>query len=312
MVKVGLIGCGKWGINHARVYSELKCDLVGLSDPNPEVKQVAEKFGAAYYGDYRELLPKVDAVSVVVPTDLHYKVVRECIEAGKHVLVEKPMTLDSGQAEELLKLAKEKGVLLTVGYLFRFNSAVLELKRKLGDIGNVQYITARYVHTSKGPRKDCGVVFNFATHLIDILTFVLERTPKSVFCKSKNFISKDREDCAIITLDYGDFIAELEVSWLHPLKKRDMWLIGSKQKVYADFLEQMVEVHPIQVSENGVKAEKSFSLEIRKNEPLKEELKRFCEDVQNGGFKEFHDEHIITRICEACLESAKTGKEVMI
>ena len=310
VVKIGVIGCGKWGKNHVRVYSELDCELVGLSDPNPNVRELAEKYGAKLFTDYKEMLPLVDAVSVVVPTDMHYDVVKVCLEAGKHVLVEKPITLDSGKAKELLDIAKEKGLMLTVGYLFRFNSSVLELKKRLKDAGDIQYITARYMHSSKPPRKDSGVIFNFAAHLVDIITFLLERKPKKVYCKKSNLLSQEREDVAIIILDYGDFLAEFEVSWLHPLKKRDMWIIGSKQKVYADFLEQMLTVYPIEVSYDGNKIEKESNIEIRKNEPLKDELKQFCNNVESGKVVNAHDEHIITRICELCLESAKNEKEL--
>lgn len=309
-VKIGVIGCGKWGRNHVRIYSELDCKLVALSDPNPEVKELAKKFKARFFLDYREMLPLVDAVSVVVPTDMHYDVVKACLEAGKHVLVEKPVTLNSKRAKELLDFAKEKGLILTAGYLFRFNASVLELKKRLKDVGTIQYITARYMHSSKPPRKDCGVIFNFAAHLIDILTFLLGRKPQRVYCRKGNFLSKEREDMAIIILNYGDFITELEVSWLHPLKKRDMWIIGSKQKVYADFLEQMMTIYPLEVSYDGTRADKQLNVEIRKNEPLKAELKQFCKDVENGKVMNAHGEPTITRICELCLESAEKEKEM--
>jgi len=310
VVKIGVIGCGKWGRNHARVYSELDCELVALSDLNSEVKELAKKFGARFFLDYREMLPLVDAVSVVVSTDMHYDVVKACLEAGKHVLAEKPITLNSKRAKELLDIAKEKGLILTVGYLFRFNASVLELKKRLQDVGTIQYITARYMHSSKPPRKDCGVIFNLAAHLIDILTFLLDKKPQKVYCKKGNFLSEEREDMAIIILNYGGFITELEVSWLHPLKKRDMWIIGSKQKVYSDFLGQMMTVYPLEVSYDGIKADKQFNVEIRKNEPLKAELKQFCKDVGNGKAMNAHDEHVITKICELCLQSAEKEKEL--
>jgi len=313
MIRVGVIGAGKWGKNHVRVYSKLKgCELVGIADVNPDAKSLADEFGTEFYTDYNELLEKVDAVSVVVPTNLHYDVVKACINAGKHVLVEKPITMDSTTATELRDLANEKGVMLTVGYLFRFNAAVQELKRQLATAGDIQYITARYMHSNKPPRKDSGVVFNFGVHLIDILSFVLEKTPEKVYCKTKKLLSEEREDVAIAVLDYGGFAAELEMSWLHPLKKRDLWIIGSKKKIYVDLLEQMMTVYPIEVSYDGNKTEPEQSIEIHKNEPLKDELSDFIQKIEKKDFSNNGDVYNTTKLCELCLKSAEDGCEVAV
>jgi predicted dehydrogenase len=230
---------------------------------------------------------------------------------GKHVMVEKPLTLSSEEARDLIDIAKKRGLILAAGYLFRFNAAAIEVKRMLGGIGCVNYITARYIHSNKPPRKDCGVVFNFATHLVDILTFILEKKPRKIFCKKLNLLSEEREDVAFITLDYGSLIANLEVSWLHPLKRRDMWIIGSKGKIYADFLEQIVRYYPIEVRPGEVAAGKEVNVEVRKNEPLKEELGNFIKSIKAKA-KYPYDEYLITRVCELCLESSEEGKEVVL
>ena len=312
-VKVGVIGAGRWGKNHLRVYSEVECNLAGLADINPDCKKLADEFGVKFYSDYKQMLGKVDAVSVVVPTDLHFEVVKTCLEAGKHVFVEKPITMNSGETEELVELAKHKGLVLMAGYLFRFNAATLKLKELLENAGDIHYITARYVHSTKPPRKDSGVIFNFGVHLIDILSFILERPPESVFCKKHNYLSEDREDSALILLDYGNLIANLEVGWFHPLKKRDMWIIASKEKVYVDFLEQMIVRYPIRVTYDEVSAEKEVIEEFPKNEPLKEELKYFVECVRDGRKPEVDsEEYMTTRICELCLKSAKVGAELPV
>ena len=150
MIKIGVIGTGKWGINHLRIYKQLEqeklCELIGLADVDESRKTIADEHSIKYFKDYKQMLNEVDAVSVVVPTDLHYGIVKECLNNNKHVLVEKPITLDSKQAKELVQIAKEKKLVLSVGYLFRFNPAVIELKRllKSGELGKIQYITARY------------------------------------------------------------------------------------------------------------------------------------------------------------------------
>jgi len=314
MVKIGVIGSGDWGRNHLRIYSELDCELVGLADTNEDRKELADKYKIKFFTDYKQLLPLVDAVSVVVPTDKHYDVVKYCLEQGKHVLVEKPITSDSKSAKELVELAKRKKLLLAVGYLFRFNSAVIRLKEEIKNIGKIQAITGRYIHSNKPPRKDSGVIFNFAIHLVDILNYVLDRKPKKVFCKKANFLSEEREDYAFINLDYNSFIANLEVSWLHPLKKRDFWIIGSKAKLYADLFEQILIKYPIEIGYEKTISKPEINLEVNKNEPLKEELMAFCECVSGGNTKQFEggEEILTTKICELALESAKTGKEMMV
>jgi UDP-N-acetylglucosamine 3-dehydrogenase len=312
-LKIGVIGMGKWGKNHFRIYSDLGCDLVGVSDIDPGVKEMADKHDVRYEKDYQDLLPHVDAVSVVVPTDMHYRVVKDCLMAGKHVLVEKPLTFDPNQARELIDIAKERDLILCVGFLFRFNSAVLKLKDLIREAGDLQYITARYIHSTKPPRMDCGVVFNFASHLIDILNFILDKKPKRIYCKNLYYLSKEREDSSFIVFDYGDFITNLEVSWFHPLKRRDIWIIGSKKKIYADLFEQIVRVFPIEISYEKTTAGREVNVEINKNEPLKEELKSFLRMVEeNRRPDNGEEEYEIIKIMDACLKSASLGKEIPI
>jgi len=110
MVKIGVIGSGKWGINHLRVFSSLGV-LEALSDLDTEKQKLADKYNAKFFLDYKEMLKHVDCVSIVVPTNLHYEIIKECLNAGKHVFVEKPITATSKQAQEVIDLAREKNLL---------------------------------------------------------------------------------------------------------------------------------------------------------------------------------------------------------
>lgn len=314
MIRVGVIGCGKWGANHVRAFSGIKnCDLAGITDTSPEAKKTADRYKTSFFQDYKEMLPVVDAVSVATPTDTHYEIVKGCLESGKHVLVEKPVTLDYQQSKKLVDLAKKRGLVLAVGHLFRFNTSVIKLKEILKDAGKINYITARYIHSSKSPRLDSGVIFNFTSHLFDILNFLLEKKPEKIFCKKTNHLSDEREDYAAVLLDYGDFTAYLETSWLHPLKKRDMWIIGKKSKIYADFLNQEIEKHQIEIS-----LEKTVNLGCKlirtKNEPLKDELKHFIDCVENNKKPVNSGEEglPVIKLCELALKSAKEGVEIRI
>jgi len=311
LIKVGVIGVGDWGKNHIRTYSEIGCSLVGIADTDTKKKSIAESHKIKFFDDYKKLLPLVDAVSVVVPTDKHYEVVKDCLQAGKHVLVEKPITSDFKSAQELVNIAKQKNLILGVGYLFRFNPAVNALKEEIKNIGQIQYITARFIHSNKPPRKDSGVIFNFGIHLVDILNYIVTEKPKKVFCKKAHFLSEKNEDVAFINLDYGKFIANLEMSWFHPEKARDIWIIGSKKKIYADLFEQIVTIFPIEISYEKTIVQPEIKLEIHKNEPLKEELLAFIKTIEgrNGNFN-VSEELLTTKICEYAFLSAKSGKEL--
>jgi UDP-N-acetylglucosamine 3-dehydrogenase len=314
MTKVGVIGLGKWGINHLRIYKEeLSCELIGISDIDKSKERIAIENGIFYFKDYKELLPLVDAVSVVTPTTEHYKTIEDCLNAGKNVYAEKPLTLNHEEAEYLVTLAKNKNLVLNVGYLYRFNAVVKELKNQIKNIGDIHYITARYVQGDKTPRKDSGAIFNLGVHLIDILNFVLEKKPKKIYCKTHNYLSKEREDIAQVLLDYDGFHADLELSNLHPEKKRDMWFHGNKEKIYVDLGEQILIKYFVEISYEEVKRKPEINVQIRKNEPLKESLNNFLQTIKGNMFYNLGEEEIFTtKICELALISAKDGREIIL
>jgi len=312
MLRIGVIGAGKWGSNHIRVLQELQsegmCELVGYSDRDEN-----KAFGCQYYDSYKELLKFVDAVSIAVPTDMHYEVAKDCLLAGKHVLVEKPITLNSEEAKELIKISERENLILASGYIYRFNPAVLKLKERMSEFGIIHNITMRYIHSHKPPRRDSGVIFNFASHLFDILLFLIG-IPKKLVCMKTNYISEEREDSAVILADYGDFYASLEVSWLHPLKRRDAWIIASERKVYVDFLEQKMVEHFIEVRQDETINRGFAEVKIEKKEPLKEELKHFIECVERGKepVNDAFSAYIVTKLCEIALKSVNGMMEVRI
>lgn len=319
MVKIGVIGIGKWGKNHLRSLSEIDCDIVGISDVDIKKKKLAEEYGIEFFEDYTKLLEKVDAVTVATPTDLHYEVVTDCLNAGKHVLVEKPIATTSKQSKKLTDLANSKNLILSVGYLFRFNNSIKRVRELVKEIGEIQYITCRYIHSTKPPRRDSGAILNLGIHPMDILNFITDKRPAKVFAKKKNLLSEQFEDSAVIMFDYGNFFATIEVSCTHPEKKRDMWIISEKEKIYVDYFNQKIIRYPLTVTYEKVEREESFEESISINEPLKDELTYFVKLVKEKGKKEILDEENIgkeeyytTRACELSMKSAETGRGIMI
>jgi len=152
LIKVGVIGVGNMGFHHARIYSQLAenglVELVGVADINYELAlSVAKTFKTRAFKDYRELLELVDAVSIATPTETHKDIALEFINVGKHVLVEKPITLNVNEALELTKKAEENHVVLMVGHVERFNPAVTKLREivRTGLLGELVTIMAKRV-----------------------------------------------------------------------------------------------------------------------------------------------------------------------
>ncbi len=291
-------------------------EFVGIADPAEQGKTLAKENKVRHFPKYEDMLACVDAVIIATPTDTHYEVVKHCLLQGKHVFVEKPITTKAEHARELKQLAKDNHLVCQVGYIFRFNPAIIKLKEEIKKLGKLQYITGRFIHSTNPPRKDSGVIFNFGIHLIDILNFILEQKPEKVFCSQKHFLSKEREDVAFINLDYGNFIANLEVSWFHPEKKRDFWIIGEKAKLYIEFFDQVIKKYPITVGYDGCTRGPEEIIEVNKNEPLKAEVEDFITNVQGNGKLPVkkgpieEEAYLTTKLCEACYESAKQGKEL--
>lgn len=313
MVRIGVIGSGKWGENHLRDLSKISsCHLVALADIDEHKKELASKHNILFFQNYKEMLPHVDAVTIVVPTTLHHQVAKECLLQGKHIFVEKPLCFEHHEAQELVNLAQQQKAILSVGYVLRFNPLINRMKELLSEIGEIHYISGRYIHSTVPPRKDSGVIFNLGVHLIDFLNVLLEHSPQNIYARNSHLISKHNEDSSFITIDYGKFSAHLEVSCCHPLKKRDMWIIGSKEKLYLDFLDQVIERHPLVVHEDKTEKKETFrDPQVGKNQPLLEELKYFVHlcNKKNMG-EEVHSnlsaENILTtKMCLLAIKSAQ-------
>jgi len=264
-------------------------------------------------------LKEIDAVIISTPTDSHYQIVIDCLKTGKHVLVEKPIAINSKESKRLVQLAESKNLILSVGYLFRFNNSIKKAKELIKEIGEIQYITCRYIHSTKPPRGDSGAILNLGIHPMDILNYITNKRPYTVFAKKKNLISERYEDSAIILLDYKDFFTTIEVSCTHPEKKRDMWIIAEKEKIYVDFFNQKVIRYPLIVTNEKIQRKDPIIEDIKINEPLKDELKYFINLVDgknNKGLIETEnigeEEYYTTRICELSIKSAETGKEMEI
>jgi UDP-N-acetylglucosamine 3-dehydrogenase len=316
MTRIGVIGIGKWGINHLRTLQTIPCDFVGVADVDKAKGKIADQYHIKFFENYKQLLDEVDAVTVTVPTDKHYDVVQECLHAGKHVLVEKPIAESAKQAKKLMDLAESQGVALSVGYLFRFNNAIKKIKDILPTLGDIEYISCRYIHSTKPPRKDSGVIMNLGIHVFDILNFITGKIPETVVATKKNLLDPAFEDSASALLRYKDFFATVELSCMHPEKARDLWVMGEKETVYVDYFDQKIVRYPLRVTYDAVERKEHLVEPVVLNEPLKDELQYFVDLISKNVIdtkgNQGKENYYTTLMGERALQSATTGKECKV
>jgi UDP-N-acetylglucosamine 3-dehydrogenase len=309
---VAVVGAGFWGRNHARVFKELEeTELLAVCDINAErAKNVANQFGVKAYTSMGKLLKRkdIEAVSICV-WSLHLaKETLKVLNAGKHVLIEKPMATNVKQAEKLLEIAKEKELHLTVGFLMRFIPGIQHMKNAIKDktIGNLVCATAKRV--SEWPERigDVGVVKDTAIHDIDIIRYLFGEEPIAVYAKTGSMKHKKFEDYAQIMLTFeGGKSAFIESNWLTPYKTRTLVVTGSKAIMKLDYITQELTIED---------AKETIQPRYPWREPLKLELQHFANCI----LKE--EKPLITgmdgvralQIAEAALKSSATGRAVKL
>jgi len=294
MINVAVIGTGNMGRNHVRVYSEIdNVNLVAVSDVDKKVgKNIAWKFTCNYYTDYKKMLlhEDIDAVSIAVPTKFHKNVAIECIRGGKHVLIEKPIADTVEHGEKIWQEANDHGVLLMVGHIERFNPAVISLKKIIdgGQLGEVTSIIAKRVGVFPPQIKDANVILDLGIHDIDIFNFLLDKRPREVFTKSGRALGSQREDHALIILDYGDVSCFAQTNWITPVKIRTLAVTGTKGYAELNYITQELNIFE-SVYEKGHDSFGDFILKfgtpneikvnVQKEEPLKLEIQNFIDSI---------------------------------
>ncbi len=310
-INVAVIGCGMWGRNHARVYSEHpQTNLTAVSDINPKTAEtIATKHQTKHYTDVDKILenPEIELVSICTPTITHAEIAQQAIKAGKHVLVEKPMTNTTEEAINLIKLAEKNNVKFTVGFVERFNPAVQEAFKQInqGKIGNV--ILAHTRRVSRNPVRigDVGVIKDLAIHDIDIACSLFKDPPQTVHATAGKIAHK-YEDYANINIGFTDNrTAFIETNWLTPRRVRTLTITGTEGIINVEYTTQQITI------ENTVQATQPF---LPYREPLYAELDHLINAVTND------TQPMITgkdglralQICEAALESAKQNQTITI
>lgn len=288
-LKVGVVGIGSMGANHARVYSELdSTDLVAIVDTDERLRnQMKKKYQINAYADYREMLKneRLDIVSIAVPTVLHRDVALEAISRGLHVLLEKPIASNLAEADEIIHTAEAKGVKLIIGHIERFNPAVLELKRRIqkGELGKVYKVDVNRVGPMPRRIQDVGVVIDLAVHDIDIMRFLAESEPKRIYAEIEQRAHTKKEDLLAGLVRFeNDTICYLNVNWLTPTRIRKLYITGEKGMFVIDYLTQDLLFYENEdASPTSIKEGNMIQFKINKKEPLRNEIEHFVDCVLN-------------------------------
>ena len=263
VLRIGVIGCGHWGPNHIRVFSQMKdCNVVAIADASEQrLAAVCDMFPHVQgFGDHHALLRDggVDAIVVVTPTKTHFAVVRDALNAGKHVLCEKPLCTDAGEGEQLVALAKARSLVLMVGHIFLFNPGLLKVKELVdaGEVGSVRSLSA--VRTNLGPvRSDVNAAWDLASHDIAVFNWLLGSEPVEVQAMGAAFLQPGIEDVVNISLKYpGNVLASIQCSWLDPKKVRQLTLVGSKKMITWDDLALS---NPVAIYEKAVETNREVT-----------------------------------------------------
>lgn len=236
-----LVGYGYWGANLARnIRAARGLDLVGVVDTDPAHRQSARSAlpGITVWSDLDAALDddRVDAVVIAAPAGLHADLARRCLEAGRHVMVEKPLATDPIDARAIVTLADEVDRIAMVGHTFLYSPPVHRLKEFIqsGELGDVQYLYSQRLSLGR-IRRDCNALWNFAPHDVSIMLYLLDEVPISVSGTAMTMIQPGIPDVYFAHLQFPSGIgAHLHVSWIDPRKVRLMTVVGDRKMIVYD------------------------------------------------------------------------------
>ncbi len=282
-IKTAVIGVGYLGKFHAEKYAALdNCELVAVVDSNAETaRTIADKYDVAALTDYRKLLSRVDAVSIAAPTTEHHKIARDFIDHGSHVLIEKPITINVDDADDLIERAQMNDVLIQVGHLERFNAAVLGLDKFLEQ---PTFIESHRLAPFNTRATDVNVVFDLMIHDIDLIMEIV----KSDLCDmqvSGTKVLTDSTDIANVRLQFENgCVANVTASRVSAKTERKMRLFQKNAYISVDFQDRVLkryqkgekEVYP------GIPEIISQASTYEDNDALKLEIIAFLDSIQNG------------------------------
>ncbi len=335
MITVGVIGYGYWGPNLVRNFADTPGARVGfVTDKRAErLSHVSARYPATKVStEYRDLIndPGVDAVAIATPVSSHFDLAMEALRAGKHVLVEKPITSTSEQAAMLIAEAEERGLVLMVDHTFVYTNAVGKMREltQAGDLGELYYYDSVRINLGLF-QHDVNVLWDLAVHDLSIMDFVLRQSPVAVSATGLAHVPGQPENIAYMTMFFeGQLIAHVHVNWLAPVKVRRTLLGGSRRMIVFDDLEasEKIKVYDRGISVNpsqenvyqmlvGYRAGDMWAPQLGITEALHTEARHFvdCVESKQAPRTDGHAGLRVVRLLEAATESmAQQGRPVLV
>lgn len=335
MLNVGVIGCGYWGPNLIRNFTQLKDSKVSICADLDKGRLAHMKSlypGLETTEDYAQIVARddVDAIVIATPPHTHHKFAVESLNAGKHVFVEKPLALAGEESADMIAAAEQNGLTLMTGHTFVYTAAVNKIKEVIdsGELGEIYYISTERVNLGLF-QENINVVWDLAPHDVSILNYILGSMPESVSANAQTYIRGGVEDVAFLTFRYpNSILAHIHVSWLNPNKIRCTTVVGSKKMLVYDDVSPL---EKIRIYDKGVTVQPhydtfgEFHLSYRfgdifiprldDSEPLKVECQHFIDCIRNGTVPRSSgkDGHDVVRVLEASIQSIREeGKMIAV
>ncbi|WP_455364533.1 Gfo/Idh/MocA family protein [[Eubacterium] cellulosolvens] len=310
-IGVAVVGAGFWGRNQIRIFSQIpQSTLLAVCDTDRKALQkVRSSYQVDTYTEIEQILERDDiyALTVCTPTLTHYNLAHRIIEAGKHLLVEKPLTSTTDEAKKIIALAKKRGVSLFVGFVERFNPAVRYLKTFINQkrMGNVILLMARRVTRWPVRIGDIGVTKDSAIHDVDIMRFLLNSEVSHVYARVGSLKHRHEDFSEIMVKFQNGVIGFIDANWLTPRKIRKLVVTGSEATAIIDYITQEVTLED---------ASKSTRPRLRWEEPLHLELENFATSIikRMRPSPDGLDGLKALKVCEAALRSSREEKVVKI
>ena len=279
-VKIAVIGIGYLGEFHAQKYKANKnADLIGIIDTNKQrSEEISNKIGVKSYNDYKSIIDQVDAVSIVVPTNLHYKIAKFFIENKKHVLIEKPFASNTAEARKLKNISEKNQTILQIGHLERFNKAFVELKDK---VKNPLFIECNRISPFKIRGTEVDVIMDLMIHDLDIIMSINKSKIKNIHASGISVLT-NKTDIANARIVFEDnCVCNLSSSRISDKIERKMRVFQKNSYFSLDYQNSSLGTYKKIKNKNAIsieKKEKSFP----QNDSLKDEIDSFVKCIKNN------------------------------
>jgi predicted dehydrogenase len=333
-LRVAVVGCGYWGPKVIRAAASLpEVEIAALVDLDLDLAAKVQRHlpAARTTTSLTEALKDetIDAVVVATNPATHVELASEALEAGKHVLVEKPLALSAGDCRTLGSEARERGLTLMVGHTFRFSPPVQHVRELMRgrELGEVYYVDSQRLNLGR-VRSDVDTIWNFGPHDVSIVQHWFGVQPVAVHCHAYDYLQAGVPDLAFIVLEYDFAVAHIQLSWLSPEKVRRMTVVGSRKMVVYDDVANQVMVHDAGIDREHLgrsfgefQSFGEFRLIQRSGdmhvprlphvEPLQAQCQHFLDCVFSGKepITNFEEAARVVQILEAATESRKNGGE---